>query len=175
MADIEPRYPLPERIASLFGQIDDLDSHEAIPANLCASEFGLGAEQFASISLDTPDGHAPLILQEFGASWLGPLAEKMDRYNAHTPFPADIADLKLKMKPSDYVRCHVRVAPFDCEQVGMYIDRYSFEDVFCSASDMPHYEGGKRPIENSNESLKGQSDAVLRKFFVDNHRRVLQD
>jgi predicted TIM-barrel fold metal-dependent hydrolase len=411
MADVDFRYPLPDRISSLFGQINDLDSHEAIPAKLWASEFGPEAERFANISLDTPEGHAPLIfnpdflkdvtpisadtvfkmkmeeapgsfdidrrldvmdfigterqvyfgggfgqqaiyfcnkykdpktfskitgstderkryahrmielhndwcvraarkgrgrlkvaailledtvdemyaslkrllkegvgvfqisctippggespahpkldkvwalaseakaglmvhvegssadgflatqkwkdapafegwrvgdefaldpwtltnlhlavqnyiqtmvlggvfdrhpnlffgVQEFGASWLGPLAENMDRYYAHTPFPTDIADLKLKMKPSDYVRRHVRVAPFDFEPVGMYIDRYGFEDVFCYASDMPHYEGGKRPIENFVESLKGQSDAVLRKFFVDNHRRVLQD
>jgi predicted TIM-barrel fold metal-dependent hydrolase len=114
-------------------------------------------------------------VQEFGAGWVGPFAENMDRYYAHTPFPTDISDLKLKQKPSDYVRQHVRVAPFDFEPVGMYIDRYGFEDVFSYASDMPHYEGGKRPIENFVESLKGQSDAVLRKFFITNTQRVLQD
>lgn len=114
-------------------------------------------------------------VQEFGAGWLGPLAENMDRYYAHTPFPTDISDLKLKQKPSDYVRQHIRVAPFDFEPVGLYIDRYGFEDVFCYASDFPHYEGGKRPIENFVESLKNQSDSILQKFFIDNCKRVLQD
>jgi predicted TIM-barrel fold metal-dependent hydrolase len=50
-------------------------------------------------------------VQEFGAHWVGPLAENMDRYYAHTPFPTDIGERRLKMKPSDYIRKHVRVAP----------------------------------------------------------------
>ena len=114
-------------------------------------------------------------VQEFGAGWVGPMAENMDRYYAHTPFPTDISDLKLKLKPSEYVRQHVRVAPFDFEPVGLYIERYGLEDVLCYASDAPHHEGGKTPIENFTESLKNQSDEVLRKFFVENHKRVIQD
>jgi predicted TIM-barrel fold metal-dependent hydrolase len=114
-------------------------------------------------------------VQEFGAGWVGPFAENMDRYYSHTPFPTDIGERKLKMKPSDYVRRNVRVSPFDFEPVGMYIDRYGFEDVFCFASDFPHYEGGKQPIENFLDSLSRQSDAVLRKFFVENCKLVLRD
>jgi len=30
----------------------------------------------------------------------------------------------------------------------------SFDDVICYTFDVPHYEGGKRPIENLVESLK---------------------
>lgn len=111
--------------------------------------------------------------QEFGAGWVGPLAEAMDRYYAFTPFPSTLRDLKLKQKPSDYVRQHVRVAPFFFEPVGTYISRYGLEDVFAFASDLPHFEGGKQPYEDLAKSLEGHSETVLRKFFVENAKAIL--
>jgi predicted TIM-barrel fold metal-dependent hydrolase len=111
--------------------------------------------------------------QEFGAHWVGPMAENMDRLYkaAHFPFLKD--ELKLKRKPSEYIGEHIRAAPFDFEPVGTYIDRYGFEDVYCFATDFPHHEGGKQPIEKLANSLSGQSPAVLRKFFVENAKLVL--
>jgi predicted TIM-barrel fold metal-dependent hydrolase len=112
-------------------------------------------------------------VQEFGAHWVGPLAENMDRYYAHTPFPTDIGERRLKMKPSDYVRKHVRVAPFYFEPVGQYIDRYGFEDVYCFATDFPHYEGGRKPMEDFAASLAGQKDGTVRKFMVENAKYIM--
>jgi predicted TIM-barrel fold metal-dependent hydrolase len=112
-------------------------------------------------------------VQEFGAHWIGPLAENMDRYYAHTPFPTDIGERRLKMKPSDYIRNHVRVAPFYFEPVGKYIDRYGFEDVYCFATDFPHYEGGRKPMEDFAASLAGHKDTTIRKFMVENAKYIM--
>lgn len=112
---------------------------------------------------------------EFTGHWIGPLADNMDRWYANTPFVADRGDLGLKLKPSEYVARNIRVACFDFEPVGQYIDHFGLEDVYCYASDYPHHEGGKRPMERFLASLSGKSDALLRKFFVTNGAWLLPD
>ena len=123
------------------------------------------------------DRHPNLIFgtAEFTGHWVGPLAENMDRFYGSTPFPTAQAHTKLKLKPSDYIRRNVRVACFDFEPVGTYIDRYGFEDVFCYASDFPHHEGGKDPMNSFIKNLAGHSHETLRKIFVDNGRDLLPD
>jgi predicted TIM-barrel fold metal-dependent hydrolase len=123
------------------------------------------------------DRHPDLVLgcAEFTGHWVGPLAENMDRFYGRTPFPSSQSHTKLKLKPSEYVRRNLRVACFDFEPVGTYIDRYGFEDVFCYASDFPHHEGGKDPMGSFVRSLEGKSHEVLRKVFVDNGRALLPD
>lgn len=112
---------------------------------------------------------------EFTGHWVGPLAENMDRWYANTPFVAQRGDLGLKMQPSEYVRRNVRVAPFDFEPVGKYIDNFGLDEVYCFASDFPHHEGGKNPMGRFVDSLAGKSDALLRKFFVTNGAWLLPD
>ena len=123
------------------------------------------------------DRHPDLVLgcAEFTGHWVGPLAENMDRFYGRTPFPTSQSHTKLKLKPSEYVRRNLRVACFDFEPVGTYIDRYGFEDVFCYASDFPHHEGGKDPMGSFVRSLEGKSHEVLRKVFVENGRALLPD
>jgi predicted TIM-barrel fold metal-dependent hydrolase len=123
------------------------------------------------------DRHPNLIFgtAEFTGHWVGPLAENMDRFYGSTPFPSAQAHTKLKLKPSDYIRRNLRVACFDFEPVGTYIDRYGFEDVFCYASDFPHHEGGKDPMNSFANNLAGHSHETLRKVFVDNGRALLPD
>jgi Amidohydrolase len=123
------------------------------------------------------DRHPQLIFgtAEFTGHWVGPLAENMDRFYGSTPFPSSQAYTKLKLKPSDYIRRNVRVACFDFEPVGTYINRYGFEDVFCYASDFPHHEGGKDPMNSFVRHLEGQDPQVLRKVFVENGRALLPD
>jgi hypothetical protein len=100
----------------------------------------------------------------------------MDRFYGSTPFTStEQPGTKLTMKPSDYVRRHVRVACFDFEPVGTYINRYGFEDVFCYASDFPHHEGGKDPMNKFVRNLEGQSREIFRKVFVENGRGLLPD
>jgi predicted TIM-barrel fold metal-dependent hydrolase len=123
------------------------------------------------------DRHPDLVLgcAEFTGHWVGPLAENMDRFYGRTPFPSSQSHSKLKLKPSEYVRRNLRVACFDFEPVGTYIDRYGFEDVFCYASDFPHHEGGKDPMGSFVRNLAGKSSEVLRKVFVENGRALLPD
>lgn len=155
----------------------------------CGDEFELDPWTLTSLHLAVQNFITTMVLggvfdrhprlrfacQEFGAGWVGPLAENMDRYYAHTPFPTSIEERRLKMKPSDYIHKHIRVAPFYFEPVGKYIDRYGFDDVFCFATDFPHFEGGKRPMEDFSASMKGQSPETLRKFFVENAKYILPD
>lgn len=123
------------------------------------------------------DRHPKLMFgtAEFTGHWVGPLAENMDRFYGSTPFPSAQAHTKLKLKPSDYIRRNLRVACFDFEPVGTYIDRYGFEDVFCYASDYPHHEGGKAPMESFVKNLAGHSHETLRKVFVENGTGLLPD
>jgi predicted TIM-barrel fold metal-dependent hydrolase len=123
------------------------------------------------------DRHPELIFgaAEFTGHWVGPLAENMDRFYGSTPFPTEQGFTKLSLRPSEYVSRNVRVTCFHFEDVGTYIDRYGFEDVFCYASDYPHHEGGRDPITSFLNSLSGKGTATLQKFFVDNGRALLPD
>jgi hypothetical protein len=81
----------------------------------------------------------------------------------------------LKQKPSDYMRQNVRVACFDFEPVGAYIDRFGLAEVYCYASDYPHIEGGTDPIGNTERSLAGHSDEVRTMFYAENAKLLLPE
>jgi predicted TIM-barrel fold metal-dependent hydrolase len=112
---------------------------------------------------------------EFTGHWIGPLGENMDRWYANTPFKQNIGERLLKLKPSEYLSRNVRVACFDFEPVGKYIERFGLEEVYCYASDFPHHEGGKDPMGNFAGSLAGASAVTLHKFFVENAKVILPD
>jgi predicted TIM-barrel fold metal-dependent hydrolase len=115
-----------------------------------------------------------LACNEFGAHWVGPLAENMDLWVRNQPFKNTRGFSYLKMMPSEYVRRNIRVAPFYFEDVGLYIERFGLQEVFCYGSDFPHHEGGKDPMGDFTRSLQahGLGQDMLRKFFVDNARVV---
>jgi predicted TIM-barrel fold metal-dependent hydrolase len=114
---------------------------------------------------------------EYGAHWIGPLAENMDLWVRNQPFPAVKGKSHLKLMPSEYVRRNIRVAPFYFEDVGGYIDRYGLEDVYCYGSDFPHHEGGKDPMGDFSKSLHahGYGHDMMKKFFVDNAKVLIPD
>ena len=95
--------------------------------------------------------------------------------NSRTMGQIGVPLMRLKDKPSDYVRRNVRVAAFDIEDVGTYIDRYGLEEVYCYASDFPHVEGGKAPMTKFSNSIGRHGADVMRKFFVENGRWLLPD
>ena len=124
------------------------------------------------------DRHPDLIFgtAEFTGHWVGPLAGNMDRWYGSTPKVwSQGLDQKLKNKPSEYIRKNIRVACFDFEPVGDYIEKYGFEEVYCYASDFPHPEGGKDPMNRFVANLEGQSPEIFRKFFIDNGKALLPD
>lgn len=79
-------------------------------------------------------------------------------------------------EPSDYIRRNIRVAPFDFEPVDRFIDRYPYlEDVYCFATDYPHYEGGKDPTTTMIDRIKRFGPEVVEKIFVTNAAWVMPE
>lgn len=112
---------------------------------------------------------------EFTGHWVGPLSQNMDRWYRNAPFQGNKGDRPLKKDPSDYMRQNLRVMSFEFEPVGQYIDHFGLEEVYCYASDFPHHEGGKDPMNNFLKSLSGKSPETIRKFFVENGTALLPD
>jgi predicted TIM-barrel fold metal-dependent hydrolase len=117
---------------------------------------------------------------EYGAHWVGPMAEMLDLWHDNNnsiglrQFADGSVSRKLPMRPSEYLARNVRVAPFDFEPVGKYIERHrNLEDIYCFASDYPHVEGGKSPLNDFTDSLAPLGDSVLEKFFVQNGSLLL--
>jgi hypothetical protein len=114
---------------------------------------------------------------ELGAGWVGPLAASLDMWNDNSRALGQqgVALLRLRERPSDYIRRNVRVAGFDFEDVGAYIGLYGLDDVYCYASDYPHYEGGTEPMARFSNSIARFGVGVMRKFFVENGKWLLPD
>ncbi|MBO0852771.1 MAG: amidohydrolase family protein [Nocardia sp.] len=156
---------------------------------MAGAEFSLDPWTMTSVHLPVQNYLATMILggvfdrhpdlmfgaSEFTGHWVGPMAENMDRFYGSTPFPTAQGFTKLQLRPSEYVSRNVRITCFHFEDVGTYIDRYGFEDVFCYASDYPHHEGGRDPMNSFVRSLSGKGAGTLQKFFVDNGGALLAD
>jgi predicted TIM-barrel fold metal-dependent hydrolase len=103
---------------------------------------------------------------EFGAQWVGPLAERMD---LHADLLAKV-DAALPLKPSEYLTRNVRVTPFWSEPVGRYVERYGMEELYVFSTDFPHVEGGRDPIGKFLASVAPLGDAAVDAFFAENAR-----
>ena len=112
-------------------------------------------------------------VMEYSANWVGPLAESLDLWVEQF---AGRFSKSLSMRPSDYVRRNLRVAPFEFEPVDRYIDRDPWlADVFCFATDYPHYEGGQHPLTRMVERVRQFGPEVIEKLLVDNAAWVMPD
>lgn len=112
-------------------------------------------------------------IMEYCGYWTGPLAESLDLWAEQ--FPGRFSQT-LTMKPSDYIRRNIRVAPFDFEPVDRFIDRYPYlADVYCFATDYPHYEGGKDPAMTMIERVKRLGPDVVERIFVTNAQWVMPE
>lgn len=122
------------------------------------------------------DRHPDLYVcsQEHGAHWIGPLAHMLDiwHHNNHSlhekEYTGGRMSKRLPMLPSEYIRRNVRVAPFDFEPVGEYLDKYRLDEVYCFASDYPHVEGGSDPFGKFTRQIERFGPEVMEKFFVRN-------
>jgi predicted TIM-barrel fold metal-dependent hydrolase len=109
-----------------------------------------------------------------GASWIGPLAERMDR-----GLPPFIVADHLPMKPSEYLARNVRVSPFAdagdaFEPVEVWLERYPMvQDCFCYSSDFPLDEGGQWSLRKFYQRVALLGDDVVRKFFCTNAQLIL--
>jgi hypothetical protein len=115
---------------------------------------------------------------EVTAQWVGPLAENLDLWFANQrkfSLGNMEGDLRLSMKPSDYIRRNTRYSLFDIEPVDTYIRRYEMPELYCYASDYPHPEGGRQPMIDVSERVAPFGHDVLQKVFIDNGAWLMPD
>lgn len=115
---------------------------------------------------------------EVTAQWVGPLAENLDLWFANSrkfSLGNMEGDLHLSMKPSEYIRRNTRYSLFDIEPVDVYIQKYDMPEVYCYASDYPHPEGGRQPMEDVSSRVAPFGEDVLQKVFVDNGTWLMPD
>jgi predicted TIM-barrel fold metal-dependent hydrolase len=103
---------------------------------------------------------------EWGASWLGPLCERLDRHAAllHK------VGVEYPMKPSEYVRRNVRVTPQWAEPVDVLIERHGVRESYVFSTDYPHVEGGRDPVQKFREMTDRVGADYTQQFFVENGR-----
>ncbi|HUR77392.1 MAG TPA: amidohydrolase family protein [Acidimicrobiales bacterium] len=108
---------------------------------------------------------------EQGASWVVSWLHELDF--AVTSFARTEEPLRnLKMKPSDYVRRHVKFTPYPGEPVGWMIEQAG-DELFMFSSDFPHPEGTKDPLGKFVKTLDGIGDAALDRFYAGNFAELL--
>jgi uncharacterized protein len=101
---------------------------------------------------------------EFGASWLGPLCERLDR---HAELLHKVG-VEYPMRPSEYVRRNVRVTPLWTEPVDLFVERYGLHESYVFSTDYPHVEGGRHPVQTFEEMSARVDPGFGRAFFVEN-------
>ena len=101
---------------------------------------------------------------ECGASWVGPMCERMD---AHADLMAKVG-FTYSMKPSEFVRRNVRVTPYWSEDLIKMVDRYGGAEVYVFNSDFPHIEGSRDPIAKFRKWTDRMDPAYEPKFYVEN-------
>jgi predicted TIM-barrel fold metal-dependent hydrolase len=76
------------------------------------------------------------------------------------------------MKPTDYVKRHLKFTPYPGEPVGWMIEQAGRE-LFMFSSDYPHPEGTKNPIERFESTLANISEADKELFYAGNMAELL--
>jgi predicted TIM-barrel fold metal-dependent hydrolase len=111
---------------------------------------------------------------ELTGHWIGPLARMLDMWWSNGILTVrGQQDARLPERPSDYIRRNVRVSVFDFEPVDEYFQMYDLDDVYCFATDFPHVEGGKDPMDRLIAKLEPLGHEVIEKFFVRNGELLL--
>ncbi|WP_437570822.1 amidohydrolase family protein [Sorangium sp. So ce542] len=109
---------------------------------------------------------------EQGASWLVSLMRRLDQAAYH--FRSDATIAKLSLRPSEYLRRHVRVTPHFFEDVGWLIAQVG-EEMLMFSTDYPHFEGGTDPVGRFEASFDaaGTSAGAREKFYVGNYQDLV--
>jgi len=108
---------------------------------------------------------------EQGAGWVVSWLHHLDgavRSFSRTEEPLQ----RLAMKPSDYVRKHLKFTPFPGEPVGWMMQQAGAE-LFLFSSDYPHPEGTRDPLGKFAATLDGVSDADKSKFYSGNFAELI--
>ncbi|MGH9169900.1 MAG: amidohydrolase family protein [Acidimicrobiales bacterium] len=79
---------------------------------------------------------------------------------------------RLRDKPSNYVRRHLKFTPFAGEPVGWMIEQAGAE-LFMFSTDYPHPEGGRDPLAKFEETLTNTSPEDRARFYAGNMAELL--
>jgi len=112
-------------------------------------------------------------LVELGANWLPASLMNLDMgVSLLGKFDGDLK--KLSIKPSEYVRRQVRVAPLHTEDTG-WILRNVGKDILMFNTDYPHPEGGRDPFGDFERSLDAveATEVELDHFYTRNFENYL--
>jgi uncharacterized protein len=108
---------------------------------------------------------------EQGAGWVVSWLHQLDL--ARRSFQRTEPPLRtLELKPSDYVRRHLKFTPFAGEPIGWMIEQAGSE-LFMFSTDYPHPEGGRDPLARFEETLPTTSAADRQAFFAGNFEELL--
>lgn len=112
---------------------------------------------------------------EFGAHWLGPLADNLDMW-ATKVFKRRMGDT-ISLKPSEYLARNVRVTPFnDIEPPDALFRTYPhLASCFCYSTDYPHIEGGINVRDKVIQALAPLGPEILEAYLSDNGRLLVPD
>ena len=108
---------------------------------------------------------------EEGASWVVSWLHQLDfaqRAFRRTEKPLS----ELAMRPSDYVRKHLKFTPFPGEPVGWMIEQAGPE-LFMFSTDYPHPEGGRDPKAKFEDAMATVSETDRERFYFGNMAELL--
>ena len=108
---------------------------------------------------------------EEGASWVVSWLHQLDfaqRAFRRTEKPLN----ELAMRPSDYVRKHLKFTPFPGEPVGWMIEQAGPE-LFMFSTDYPHPEGGRDPKAKFEDTMATVSETDRERFYFGNMAELL--
>ena len=108
---------------------------------------------------------------EEGASWVVSWLRTLD--HAQRAFRRTEEPLReLKLKPSEYVKQHLKFTPFAGEPVGWMIEQAGAE-LFMFSTDFPHPEGGRDPLAKFEAEMTSTTDQEKHQFFYANMAELL--
>ena len=108
---------------------------------------------------------------EFGAAWVPGFLRQLDL--GYRSFSRTDPLLKaLAMKPSDYMRKHIKFTPFPGEDAG-YLIRDSGEELYLFSSDYPHPEGTNDPIGRFERTFGDLSEDARERFYSRNFEEMM--
>ena len=99
------------------------------------------------------DRHPDLrwIITEYSVGWLPELQFRLDMgYDIHYQVTAE-HNVKLELRPSEYVQRNLRLVSFPTEQPAMVMD--SVGDILMYGSDYPHAEGQQEPLDDYRRAV----------------------
>jgi predicted TIM-barrel fold metal-dependent hydrolase len=129
-----------------------------------APEMFLSAMVFHGVFERFPQLRGGVI--ELGAGWVPAYLTRLDMA-ARFFMKSDPQVQELKLKPSEYIRRHMRFTPFAGEDVGALI-RLTGPELYLFSSDFPHPEGSKDPIGKFEATLDGFDESVKTAFYSGN-------